>query len=49
MHHVLATPLAVLLQFQAVLERLLILVRVVIDTMTVGAFQTYEVVLGHNM
>lgn len=48
MHGMLDAPLAVLLQFQTVLERLLVLERMIVDAMAVGAFHADEVVLGHN-
>lgn len=45
MHNVFTTPLAVLLQFQAILERLLVLIRVIVDPVAVGTFQADQIVL----
>ncbi len=48
MRSVLVAPLAVFLQFQAVLERLLVLCGMIVDPVTVCAFQADEVFLGHE-
>ncbi len=48
MDDVFAAPLAVLFEFEAVFERLLVLGRKIVDAMAVGALELDEVVLGHR-
>lgn len=48
MHLVLSALFAELLQFQAILENLLVLGRTIVQGFTDGALQFDEVVLGHT-
>ena len=47
-HCVLCAPLAMLLLFETVLVQLLILLCVIIYTLTLGALEFDEIVLGHS-